>query len=75
MPSPVSKIAKVAPGSASRDAEAEDLLDRTMEFDVRGLLYEVEESEKPRARAIPDDPTVVLDLNDAQVGDLLAKKK
>jgi hypothetical protein len=69
-PGPVSSTAKPT------DISPSDLLDRTMELDIRGLMYDDDDSEKPAdPRSIRDDPTVVLDLTATQVHELLSVKK
>jgi len=58
------------------DISPDDLLDRTLELDLRWLQYEKPEAPvKARNTAIPDDPTVVLDLTATQVHELLNRNR
>lgn len=73
MPLPAPKSPRQA--SKPGDLSPSELLDRTMELDIRGLLDSVESEEKQTdASSNGDDPTVVLDLTATQVHDLLTKK-
>jgi hypothetical protein len=72
MQAPVSKKTAVKPS----DLDELDLIDRTMELDMRWLQYEKSaEQDGDESRGSGDDPTVVLDLTATQVHDLLSTKK
>lgn len=72
MPTPIPKKAAIKPS----DLDELDMIDRTMEVDMRWLQYEKdEEQDGAVARSGLDDPTVVLDLTSTQVHDLLMVKK
>jgi len=72
MPSPMPK----KPAAPPFDLTEDELVDRTMELDMRWLQYEKDDEAAPAKRnAGLDDPTVVLDLTATQVHDLLMDKK
>ena len=67
MPAPAHKPAEISP---------DDLADRTMELDMRWMQYEDDAQRKKFEPSGPqEEPTVVLDLTDADVDDILANKK
>jgi hypothetical protein len=72
MPAPLPKTTAAKPF----DLTEEDLVDRTMELDMRWLQYEKDDDSIPADKRVNrDEPTVVLDLTATQVHELLSDKK
>jgi len=59
------------------DLSPDDMMDRTLELDVRWLQYDKPEAPAKARQTTnhPDDPTVVLDLTATQVHELLKRDK
>lgn len=72
MPAPMPK----KPTAPPFEMTEEEMVDRTMELDMRWLQYEKDDDSAPAKKSTGlDDPTVVLDLTATQVHDLLTDKK